>query len=42
MDSLITHFSIIKEPRQLSKIEHDLIDIWGALEGGLPKRAACE
>ena len=27
MDSLITHFSIIKDPRQLSKVEHDLIDI---------------
>ena len=27
MDSLITHFSIIKDPRQLSKVKHDLIDI---------------
>ena len=27
MDSLSTHFSITKDPRQLSKVEHDLIDI---------------
>lgn len=27
MDSLISHFSIIKDPRQLSKVEHELIDI---------------